>query len=169
MRRFLLLIVSVFAVGSICCLGSASASTLRVRVDPNDSSSNLDIHKVITNLSATTMYLRVRSWDRFKAREMHAEWDFTLDTFGSPEFDRGVAIARGRRGIVCTVYNLKTGASLGSRPATRPDVKSAACHLPRTWFGHIDRAVRFRVFALLLGSGHVSDKAPGHGRVYRSI
>src|SRR4051794_29891350 len=57
--------------------GSAAASTLRVRLDANDSRSNLDIHKVITNLSATTMYLRVRSWDRFKPGEMRQEWDFS--------------------------------------------------------------------------------------------
>jgi hypothetical protein len=167
MRRLLVLIVMVITVGSIS--GLAAASTLRVRVDANDSSSNLDIHKVITNLSATTMYLRVRSWDRFKAGEMRQDWDFSLDTFGSPEPDRGVGITHGPRGIVCTVYSLHTGAQLGYRLATRPDGRSAACHLPRAWFGHIDRAVRFRVFAFSLRAGVVRDKAPGHGGVYRWI
>src|SRR3954467_15331964 len=103
--------------------GSAAASTLRVRLDANDSRSNLDIHKVITNLSATTMYLRVRSWDRFKPGEMRQEWDFSLDTFGTPEPDRGVGISHGPRGIVCTVFSLHTGTQRGPRPALFPDAR----------------------------------------------
>ena len=165
MLRRMLLIAVVLLIGSVSV--PALASTLRVRHDPNDSSSNLDIHKVITNLSDTTVYVRVRSWDRFKLRDMRQEWDLSLDTFGSPEADRGLTISHGRHGIVCTVYSLHTGNQLGLRLATRPDRKSAACHLPRAWFGHIDRAVRFRVFAFSLRSGRVTDKAPGHGRVYR--
>jgi hypothetical protein len=161
----MLCIGMVLLVGSISI--SAAASTLRVRHDPNDSSSNLDIRTVITNLSDTTVYVQVRSWERFKVREMRQEWDLSLDTFGSPEADRGLAISHGPRGIVCTVYSLHTGDQLGRRLATRPDRKSAACHLPRAWFGHIDRAVRFRVFAFSLRTGRDIDKAPGHGRVYR--
>ncbi len=161
MRRLMVPIAMVTLIGSLSA--SAAASTLRVRHDPNDSRSNLDIHKVITNLSNTTMYLRVRSWDRFKAGEMREEWDFILDTFGSSAPDRSVGIARGPRGIVCTVYSLHTAAQLGYRLATRPDGRSAACHLPRDWFGHIDRAVRFRVYAFNLRTGNVFDKAPNHG------
>lgn len=167
MRRLFVLVLIVITVGSMS--GSAAASTLRVRLDANDSRSNLDIHKVITNLSATTMYLRVRSWDRFKPGEMRQEWDFSLDTFGTPEPDRGVGISHAPRGIVCTVYSLHTAAQLGYRLATRPDPRSAACHLPRTWFGHIDRAVRFQVFVFSLRTGVVSDKAPTHRGVYRWI
>jgi hypothetical protein len=173
MRRLVVPIVMVLTVGSVSA--SAAASTLRVRVDANDSRSNLDIHKVITNLSPTTMYLRVRSWDRFNYLNMREEWDFTLDTFGSPDVDRAVSISPAPHGIVCIVYNLHhvpAGGEPGQRPAiraTRPDHRSAACHLPRSWFGHIDRAVRFRVFVFSVFTGNVSDKAPGHGGVYRWI
>ena len=62
--------------------GSAAAASLRVRIDPNDSSSNLDIHKVITNLSATTMYLRLNSWDRFRINDMHEAWGFHWTPMG---------------------------------------------------------------------------------------
>jgi hypothetical protein len=156
MRRLVVPIVMVLTVGSVSA--SAAASTLRVRVDANDSRSNLDIHKVITNLSPTTMYLRVRSWDRFNYLNMREEWDFTLDTFGSPD--------------VYNLHHVPAGGEPGQRPAiraTRPDHRSAACHLPRSWFGHIDRAVRFRVFVFSVFTGNVSDKAPGHGGVYRWI
>jgi hypothetical protein len=77
----------VLTIGSLS--GPATASTLRVRVDRNDSPSKLDIHKVITNLSDTTMYLRLRSWDRFRIGHTNDEnWKFLLDTFGTRRFDR---------------------------------------------------------------------------------
>src|SRR3954470_13267711 len=108
MRRFVVLMVMGIGVASM--FGSAAASTLHVRLDANDSSSNLDFHKVITNLSDTTMYLRFRSWDRFKRREMRDRVEIDLDTFGTRTFDRAVTIDRGGRGIACSVYNLSTGA-----------------------------------------------------------
>lgn len=166
MRRFVVLMVMVIAVAST--FGSAAASTLHVRLDANDSSSNLDFHKVITNLSDTTMYLRFRSWDRFKRREMRDRVEIDLDTFGTRTFDRAVTIDRGGRGIVCSVYNLSTGAQLGRRLATRPDPRSAACHLPRRWFGRIDRAVRFEVYAHSLRHGTIRDTAPNRG-LYRWV
>jgi hypothetical protein len=165
MRRLLVPITIVILIGSLS--GSAGASTLRVRVDANDSSSNLDIHKVITNLSATTMYLRLKSWDRFKLREMRNIWVLVLDTVGTHRPDRTVVIYRHADGIACAVFDYNTPFQLGRRLATRPDGKSAACHLPRDWFGHIDRAVRFR--AATYRGRHAIDKAPPHGRMYRWI
>src|SRR3954462_240053 len=165
MRRLLVPLVMVLSVGAVST--SASASTLGVRVDANDSRSNLDIHKVITNLSPTTMYLRVRSWDRFSYLSMGEECDFSLDTFGSPAVDRAVAIFPAPHGIVCVVHNLHAGAGQpGYSPAiraTRPDRRSAACHLPRSWFGHIDRAVRFRVFLYSYSKRSTSTRHPDTG------
>src|SRR4051812_22181799 len=122
MRRLLVPIAIALTVASIS--GSAMASTLRVRLDPNDSRSNLDIHKVITNLSDTTMYLRLKSWERFKAREMRVNWAFELDTLGTRDFDREVVIRRGVRGIVCYAWNAHFAHLIGHRDATRPDPKS---------------------------------------------
>jgi hypothetical protein len=155
----------VLAVGSIT--GPVGASTVRVRLDPNDSRSNLDIHKVITNLSETTMYLRLKSWDRFKPREMRQNWVFVLDTVGTHRLDRAVIIYHRDRGIICAVFDYNTPFQIGRRLATRPDGKSAACHLPRDLFGHIDRAVRFRAFTYR--GNHASDKAPPHGHMYEGI
>lgn len=165
MRRLLVLIVMVITVVSVS--GAASASTLRIRLDPNDSSSKLDIHKVITNLSDTTMYLRLKSWDRFSLREMDGHiWVFNLDTVGNRRLDRQVVIHQVHGRIGCQVFEYNSPNLIGQRPATRPDRKSAACHLPRGWFGHIDRAVRFQ--ALLYPRNRATDRAPDHG-VYRWI
>jgi hypothetical protein len=165
MRRLLVSIAIVLTVASMS--GSATASTLRVRLDPNDSPSKLDIHKVITNLSDTTMYLRLKSWDRFKPREMREDWVFVLDTVGTHRLDRAVVIHHRVGGIVCAVFDYNTPFETGHHLATRPDGKSAACHLPRGWFGHIDRAVRFRAFTYL--GHHARDKAPPHGHMYVGI
>jgi hypothetical protein len=139
-----------------------------VRLDANDSSSNLDIHKVITNLSSRIMYLRLRSWEGFRPNEMDASWGFLLDTYGDRHFDRWVEIVRDKYGLDCLVENWHTGALIGRRHATRPDRASAACHLPRVWFGHIDRAVRFTAFIEFASSAGADDRAPNHG-VYRWI
>jgi hypothetical protein len=155
MRRLAVIVLLVVAVGGLSV--SADASTLRVRVDPNDSSSNLDIHKVITNLSETTMYLRLKSWDRFKHSEMRDIWGFRLDTVGDGFPDRSVVISRVPRGIVCSAWN--DHRRFAHRLATRPDAKSAACHLPRAWFGHIRRAVRFDV-GVGSPTGTELDRAP---------
>jgi hypothetical protein len=167
MRRLLLVVLMVI-VGLGLTAMPASAGSLRVRVDPNDSSSNIDIHKVITNLSRTTMYLRLRSWERFHAGEMRENWAFVIDTYGTPRFDRYVDIAHGQHGILCTVFKGQVLHAIGHRHATRPDGRSAACHLPRAWFGHIDRAVRFSADIAFATSRGAEDAAPDHG-VYRWI
>jgi|tagenome__1003787_1003787.scaffolds.fasta_scaffold20885626_2 hypothetical protein len=155
----------------ICVMaaGSAQAGPLRVRSDPNDSTSNLDIRKVITRLSATTMYLRLSSWDRFRTLDMQETWQFALDTIGGHRFDRWVNIYPTARGIKCDVGKGPHGfTEVGRRPGTRPDRRSAACHLPRGWFGHIHRAVRFKAFVAYYSSPSAADDAPDHG-LYRWI
>ena len=166
MRRLIPPILLVIVIGIFSM--PAFASTLRVRVDANDSSSNMDIHKVITHLSKTTMYLRLRSWERFRAADMRENWAFVLDTHGTRKFDRYVDIAHGRHGILCTVYKGQGLHAVGHRRAIRPDGRSAACHLPRAWFGHIDRAVRFQAGIAFATSRSAEDAAPDHG-VYRWI
>jgi hypothetical protein len=167
--RRLLLVVLMVAVGSGLTEGSASAGSLRVRTDPNDSSSILDIHKVITNLSATTMYLRLNSWERFRLRDMQETWAFALDTHGTRRIDRWVVIFPARHGLKCDVRGGRNGVQrIGMRHASRPDRRSAACHLPRGWFGHIDRAVRFKAYIHEASSPGDIDNAPNHG-LYRWI
>src|SRR3954464_16106251 len=107
MRRLLVSIAMVLTVASMS--GSATASALRVGLYPNDSPSKLDIHKVITNLADTTMYLRLKSWDRFKPREMaENNWVFVLDTVGTHRLDRTVVIYNHVGGIVCAAFKYNT-------------------------------------------------------------
>jgi hypothetical protein len=166
-RTLLALAMAVLICGTAA--GSAQAGPLRVRSDPNDSTSNLDIHRVITKLSATTMYLRLTSWDRFRLGDMRATWGFALDTVGNHRFDRWVGIYPSRHGLRCDVGEGPHGVNpVGTRHASRPNRRSAACHLPRGWFGHIDRAVRFRAFIEEPTSNGAADNAPDHG-LYRWI
>jgi len=114
------------------------------------------------------MYLRLRSWDRFRIGHTNDEnWKFLLDTFGTRRFDLSVEIFNGMHGFVCVV-EAGHGHLIGHRRATRPDRRSVACHLPRGWFSHIDRAVRFRVGIEFSTSRNDRDLAPNHG-VYRWI
>lgn len=159
MRRVLVIVLSILVVGSVG--GSAAARTLRVRIDPNDSTSNLDIHKVITDLSASNVYLRIDSWQRFGPQRMQGEYAFFMDTFGSKEFDRVVEIYPGAgKHLTCIVENAKFSKVFGSRQATRSSERSVACNLPRAWFGHIHRAVRFRAVIGFPPSAHARDHAP---------
>jgi hypothetical protein len=168
MRRFVLVVVvGLLVFGSAA--GPAEAGPLRVRSDPNDSTSKLDIRKVITRLSPTTMYLRLGSWDRFRTLDMHETWQFALDTVGGHRFDRWVNIYPTARGIKCDVGKGPHGfTEVGRRPGTRPDRRSAACRLPRGWFGRIRRAVRFKAFVAYYTSPSAADDAPDHG-LYRWI
>jgi hypothetical protein len=166
MRRLLFVaMLVVVAIGLTA--GSAAAGSIRVRIDRNDSSSNLDIHRVTTKLSATTMYLRLGSWDRFRIRDMRETWGFALDTVGDQKFDRWVGIYPSPHGLKCEVRDRPHGVHLvGTRHATRPDRRSAACHLPRGWFGPFDKAIRFRAFIEEPSSPRASDNAPNHGRYH---
>jgi hypothetical protein len=147
----------------------AEAGPLRVRFDPNDSTSKLDIHKVITRLSPSKMYLRLSSWDRFRVNSMRETWGFDLDTTGSPLFDRWAQIYPSPHGVKCYVGEGPHGVKeIGIRHATRPDRRSAACHLPRGWFGPIHRAVRFKAFIEEPSSPSAADDAPDKG-LYRWI
>jgi hypothetical protein len=137
MRRTLVVLGVLLVLGATA--GKADAGSLRVRTDPHDSASKLDIREVTTHLSSTTLYLRLGSWDRFRIRNMKETWGFVLDTIDGHKMD-----------------------------ATRPDRRSIACHLPRGWFGHIDRAVRFRAFIEDPVSSKTADSAPNRG-LYRWI
>jgi hypothetical protein len=116
------------------------------------------------------MYLRLTSWDRFRLRDMQVVWGFALDTVGNGRVDRWVDIYLTRHGLKCMVLGITPHVRylIGKRHATRPDRKSAACHLPRGWFGHIDRAVRFRAFINGAMSRAEQDNAPDTG-YYRWI
>jgi hypothetical protein len=166
MRRLIGLALAVTCVATGSLGASAQADSPRVRTDPNDSRVNPDIRSVTTDLSPTTVLLRVDAWQPVKYHTFRTEYMFYMDTFGDPGFDRWVEVLRssyhGKAGIVCVVEDLETYALIGTAPASRPDRWSVACHLPRAWFGHIDRAVRFKVQVRNIGERR-TDRAPDRG------
>ena len=161
MRRAFVVLSAVLTIG---ITSPAATASVKVRTDPNDSASPLDIRTVITNLSRTTMYLRLGSWERFRIGDMQETWGFALDTVGGHKIDRWVGIYPVRNGVRCDVRGGPHGFDLiGTRHATRPDRRSIACHLPRGWFGHIRRAIRFRAFIQEPSSKAAADDAPDLG------
>jgi len=162
------LIALVFAGLIVCSTATtAVAHPLSVHVDPNDSASNLDIHKVVAHLSPTILYLRLTSWDRFRLRDMTEAWEIALVIAGTSHVDRWVGIFPTRHGIKCHVRKGPHGFDpVGMRHATRPDRRSAACRLPRGWFGPFVRAVRLRALIEVTQQAR-RDDAPNGGRYYR--
>ncbi len=164
MRRLIVLALAVMCVAAGSLGGTAQADSPRVRTDPNDSRVDPDIRSVTTDLSATTVLLRVDAWKPVRYHTLNSEFMFYMDTFGDPGFDRWVEVLRAynSKRIVCMVEDLETYALIGTRVASRPDRRSVACHLPRAWFGHIDRAVRFKVQVRNIGYRR-TDRAPDRG------
>jgi hypothetical protein len=164
MRRLMALALAFVVAGSL--LGSAGAGTPRVRTDPNDSGSNLDIRSVTSDLSTSTVYLKIAAWQRIRYYRFNEEYVIWMDTFGEPGYDRVVEVllsrVHGRATLVCLVEDASSFELYGSRPALRPNRWSVACELPRAWFGHIDRAVRFYVVLGNPGS-RPADRAPDRG------
>jgi hypothetical protein len=157
MRRFLGVLAVAALVTSLP--GLAQAQSLKVRVDPNGSPLNTDIHRVISDLTAQTVYLRIDSWQRFHRWDVADEFVFVLDTSGSGSFDAIVEIVPARHGFSCVVEGENPSGHLrlvGTRDASRPSQRSVACSIPRSWFPRIQRAVRFFVV-----THH--DRAPNRG------
>jgi hypothetical protein len=158
-RRF----VSLFlAAGlSLSLSGMAEArSSLKVRSDPNDSAHRMDVRRVVTDLSARTVFVRIDSWQRYRLQKTSGFYTVVLDSGGDPGFDRVIWIQYGR----CEVSVFKDGELgrvVGTQRATRANRRSITCAVPRTWFPRINRAVRFRVY--LVDDNRYRDLAPDRG------
>jgi hypothetical protein len=157
MRRSLVVLIAVTLLASLP--GLASARSLKVRFDPNDSPAHTDIRRVVSDLSESTVYLRIGSWERFHRWDADGGYQVWLDSGGDRRLDRLVEIYANEGGFTCLVEVVSGGdpsAFVGDLPATRPTPRSVACSLPRSWFPRIHRAVRFIVFAQ-------RDRAPDRG------
>jgi hypothetical protein len=139
--------------------GSASARSLTVHRDPNDTPRTPDIRRVWTGLPPFHVYIRIGAWERMRRND--ARFAILLDTHGSYGFDRVIEISGG----VCVVEGYGPdglGGLIGKRDARRPGGREIACNMPRSWFG-IHRIVRTVVFSETLGEENV-DRAPNEGR-----
>ena len=141
--------------------GPASARSLTVRSDPDDETSRPDIRKVWTDETPTRFFVRIGAWQRLRQRD-GGFW-VALDTRSSRKFDRLIDIEAG----TCTVWRLVRGSPdrfIGRRDASRPDRRSVACDLPKSWFRG-GKTVRFLVVASRLVN---PDRAP-NGNLYRGF
>lgn len=161
-------IVAVVAVGLVVSAsGPAGARSLRIRYDGNDSPLKTDIRRVISDLSTSTVFLRIDTWQRFHRWDRSdAYFIIRLDARGDRDFDRVIEIYPGPESFVCLLEKADgTDPSefVGDLRARRANARSVSCTFPRSWFPRIQRAVRFYVLA---GGGNVRDRAPNSG-LYR--
>lgn len=163
MRRIVGVVISGLLLASLT--GPASAGSLKVRFDPNDSGSP-DIRKVSSDFTSSHVYLQVRTWGRVMRRDQGLGFYLLirLDTVGSPRVDLDVEINfLDAGGLACFVFDVGDvipGYSdrVGVRRASRTR-NTVTCNLPRRWFGEVHRAVRFSVRSY-------ADRAPDEG-MYR--
>jgi hypothetical protein len=152
MRR--LAVVSALAVALLLAATPAWARSPRIRLDPNDVSTTPDIHKVITNVAARRITLRLRTWDAFVGRDVALL--FLFDLRGSKADDRRVVCGRKRPGVLsCDVDNFGPRL-LGTRRGHHPDPRDFVVKLPRRWF-KATKPIRFIAYSKL-------DRAPNRGR-----
>jgi hypothetical protein len=158
-RRMVTVVLSwVMAVAVIG--GSASAGSLTVRTDPNDTRHVPDISAVWSDVSPSGLYIRIGTWDRLRHHD--AAFVVLLETRGVPEYDRIIEISGGE----CVVEKIDADGSLGEfigrRKARFPGRKAIVCRVPTGWFA-IRETVRFVVKSGFLGSP-LDDRAPDDGR-----
>lgn len=163
-RRSVVAMIAVALISGMTA-GPAEARSLRIRYDGNDSPMRTDIRRVVSDLSTSTVFLRIDTWQKFH-RWDGAYFIVRFDSSGDGGFDRVLEIWPGRRGFRCLLEESEPGGDpgeiVGQRRATRANERAVACTLPRSWFPRIQRAVRFYVLAV----GTDTDRAPNTG-LYR--
>jgi hypothetical protein len=154
-RRSTVLLVGVALL--MPASSSAEARTLRIRHDANDTGMKTDIRRVVSDLSTSTVYLRIDTWQKFH----EGYFIVRFDAGGNPDYDRVLEIYSGRGRFTCLLERAAGGSTdpgkvVGDRRARRPAERSVACSLPRSWFPRIQRMVRFYVKSY----GTKNDRAP---------
>jgi hypothetical protein len=153
-------LIALVAVATlISAAGPVEARSLRIRHDPNEAThEEPDIRRVVSDLSTSTVYLRIDTWQILRHRDGYIA-SVLFDSSGNRNWDRQLEIFRGKHGYRCRLQRGDGGGTpvVGERRATRPLQRSVACPLPRSWFPRIHRAVRF--YAQTLNY----DRAPNRG------
>lgn len=155
MRRTIVVLLSSVVLLAVL-VGPASARTLTVRSDPNDTPDHPDIRKVSTDVSRRSVFVSIRSWERFRAVDAFL---VVLDTRGDIGPDRVIEMLPGQ----CVAEKTEPDITfIGDRDSRRLGPRELACRLPVGWFG-IRKPVRFAVNNSHLGDRH-NDRAPNRDR-----
>jgi hypothetical protein len=164
-RRSVVALMAVALLSGMTA-GTAEARSLRIRHDGNDSPMRTDIRRIVSDLSTSTVFFRIDTWQGFHRWNDGAYFIVRFDSSGNRGFDRVLEIYPGARRFICLLEESEPGgdpgAVVGQRRATRANDRSIECTLPRSWFPRIQRAVRFYVIA----AGTDTDRAPNRG-LYR--
>ena len=102
-RRRAVIRGSVIALVGVATLISAAgpveARSLRIRHDPNEATHDEpDIRRVVSDLSTSTVYLRIDTWQRLRHRDGYIA-SVLFDSSGNRNWDRQLEIFRGRAWI----------------------------------------------------------------------
>jgi hypothetical protein len=135
----------------------ASAASVIVRGDPNDTRFALDIRNVWTDRSSRDVFLRIGTWDRW--RNGKGMFLVQLDTHGSKVLDVQIEVLPGSDCLV----ERPDGHTIGTRQSHRPDHRTIKCRMPARWF-HIHKVVRFQVKSDDSSGGLPYDRAPNKGQ-----
>jgi hypothetical protein len=159
MRRAIGVLVSVVLV-SAAFVGQASARSLTVRHDPDDTRRTPDIRKVSTDILRRGVFISIGTWDRLTGPR--DRFTVLLDTRGDLAWDRALDVLPGN----CVMWdfddNGTLGEFIGDRNSRRVGVRERACRVPTGWFA-IRKPVRFTVLNNEVGLAN-DDRAPNHGR-----
>lgn len=158
MRRAIGVLVSVVLV-SAAFAGPASARSLTVRRDPNDTRSTPDIRKVSTDITRRGVFISIGTWDRL--RVPRDEFTVLLDTRGDLTYDRALDVLAGN----CVMWEIEDGSlggTIGDRTSRRIGPRERACLVPTGWFA-ITKPARFAVLNAQIGVSS-DDRAPDRGR-----
>jgi hypothetical protein len=63
-RRSIVALIAVALLSGVMA-GPAAAASLRIRYDGNDSPMRTDIRRVVSDLSTSTVFLRIDTWQTF--------------------------------------------------------------------------------------------------------
>ena len=118
-RRTVVAMIAVALLSGMAA-GPAEARSLRIRYDGNDSPMRTDIRRVASDLSTSTVFLRIDTWQRFHRWDDGAYFIVRFDSSGDGGFDRVLKIYPGSRGFICLLEESEPGGNPGGgrRPAS---------------------------------------------------
>lgn len=165
MRRAIGVLVSLVLVSvvlvSAAFVGPASARSLTVRHDPNDTRSELpDIRKVSTDITHRGVFISIGTWDRL--RIPRDRFTVLLDTRGDLAWDRALDVLPGRCAMWDFDDNGTLGSFIGDRNSRRIGTRERACLVPAGWL-RSRKPVRFAALNNEVGLS-ADDRAPDRGR-----
>ena len=173
MRKSLLAVVAGLLVIGVASPAIAGDQSLKIREDPDDTESVLDIRQVVTDKHREVSYFGIVGWEDFDPYILNTHatgtsFEFRLDTRGGKAIDSEVTLAAGHDGPGCSVWNWRRGDYVGTYPADA-ELGRIACEVPTEALGLIEKEIRFQARAVSLYiRRNALDKAPDEGK-YRGL